>query len=167
MTPSRDAQLKKLAAEFGLDIAEHIRAVPRHEVAVEHGGQLFVSGQIPRVRGAVAVAGSVGADVSLEEGCRAARICVVRALIVARQSLGSLDRVAKVLRMNVYVHSAANFTEQSEVADAASEILYTLLEPHGGHTRTAVGVHQLPKNASVELDLLVALGEAEAGPSTF
>ena len=167
MTMARDAMLKRLAAEFGLDFTDEIRAVPKYEVAIEHDGQLFISGQIPRVRGALAVAGKLGADASLEEGRRAARICIVRALVIVRQTVGSLDRVKKLLRLNVYVQSAPNFTEQSEVADAASEILYALFEPAGGHTRTAVGVVQLPKNAAVELDLLLALGAPESTNSTF
>lgn len=167
MTTARDALFKKLANEFGVDHTEEVKAVPRYEVAVEHDGELYVSGMIPRVRGAVAVTGSVGADVSLEEGRHAARLCVVRALAVIRQTAGTLDRVQRILRMTVYVKSAANFTEQSEVADAASDILYTVFQPSGGHTRTSVGVLQLPKNAAVEIDMIVALGEREAGTSTF
>ncbi len=164
---TRDARLKKLAADLGLEVGEEIRALPHYEMAIEHGGHLFVSGQIPRIRGAVAVTGRVGAEVSLEEGRRAARICVVRALVVARQSLRSLHRVAVVLRMNVYVQSAPHFTEHSEVANAASEILDALFAPEGGHTRTTVGVYQLPQNAAVEIDLQLALHEGEPGPSTF
>ncbi|WP_295641114.1 RidA family protein [uncultured Methylibium sp.] len=167
MTTARDALFKKLAAELGIDHAEEVKAVPRYEVAVEHEGELYVSGMIPRVRGAVAVTGSVGADVSLEEGRHAARLCVLRALAVVRQTVGTLDRVKRILRMTVYVKSAANFTEQSEVADAASDILYTVFQPSGGHTRTSIGVLQLPKNAAVEIDMIVALGEREAGTSTF
>ena len=82
---------------------------------------------------------------------------IVRSLAIVRQALGSLDRVKRVLRVTVYVQSAADFTQQSEVADAASEILYTVLSPAGGHTRTSVGVYQLPKNGSVEIDMVVAI----------
>lgn len=167
MSTARDALFKKLAAELGIDHTEEVKAVPRYEVAIEHDGELYISGQIPRVRGAVAVTGSVGADVSLEEGRHAARLCVLRALAVIRQTVGTLDRVKKILRMTVYVKSAPHFVEQSEVADAASDILYTVFQPSGGHTRTSVGVFQLPKNAAVEIDMIVALGEREAGTSTF
>lgn len=167
MSVNRDIALKKLAAAMGVDINDTIHATPRYQVTVEHDGILYVSGQIPRVRGAVAVAGAVGADVSLEEGRRAARLCVVRALAAVRQAAGSLDRVERVLRMTVHVRSAANFTEHSEVADAASDIVYELFDNDGGHARTTVGVYQLPKNAAVEIDLTVALGERDAGGSTF
>jgi enamine deaminase RidA (YjgF/YER057c/UK114 family) len=59
--------------------------------------------------------------------------------------------------MTVYTQSAADFTQQSEVADAASELLHAVLGEPGRHTRTSVGVFQLPKNASVELDLLASV----------
>jgi len=82
----------------------------------------------------------------------------LRALAGLRQSLGGdLGRVRKILRMTVYVQSAADFTQQSEVADAASDILYAVFAPDGGHSRTSVGVYQLPKNAAVEIDMVAAL----------
>lgn len=168
MSSASDALFKKLAADLGVDLGEEIRAVPHYEVSVEHDDMLYISGQIPRIRGAIAVAGRVGADVSLDEARHAARICAVKALAIARQACGGdLSRVRRILRMSVYVHSAPNFTEHSEVADAASDILYTVFQPGGGHTRTTVGVYQLPKNAAVEIDMIVALGDREAGSSTF
>ena len=78
----------------------------------------------------------------------------MRALALLAQSLGSLDRVQSILRISVYVQSAQDFTQQSEVADGASEVLYAVLGQSGVHTRTSVGVYQLPKNAAVELDLI-------------
>ena len=167
MTSHRDSQLKKLAADVGLDLAERIVAVPRYQVAVEHAGQLHLAGQIPKLRDAVAVQGRVGADVSLEEARRAARLCMLRALIAARQAVGTLDRVLRPLRLNVFIQCTPGFVEHSEVADAASDLLYTLFEAEGGHTRTSVGAHSLPKNAAVELDLLLALRDPEPGLSTF
>jgi enamine deaminase RidA (YjgF/YER057c/UK114 family) len=81
----------------------------------------------------------------------------MRALALLRQSLGSLDKVDKILRVSVFVQSAQDFTQQSEVADSASEVLYAVLGDTGVHTRTSVGVYQLPKNAAVELDLIAAV----------
>ena len=87
----------------------------------------------------------------------AAKVCAMRALALLRQTLGSLERVKHVLRITVYVQSAQDFTQQSEVADGASEILYAVLGQAGVHTRTSVGVFQLPKNAAVEIDLIAAI----------
>ena len=82
----------------------------------------------------------------------------MRALALLRQSLGTLDAISQLLRLTVYVQSAADFTQHSEVADAASDVLHTVLGDAGRHTRTTVGVYQLPKNAAVELDLIAAVG---------
>lgn len=157
MTASRSDRFEELLGRVGISFESEIRGGANYEVAVENDGQLFVSGMIPRVRGEIAVTGRVGEATSLENARRAAQVCILRGIAVLKQSLGSLDRVKKILRVNVYVHSAADFTQQSEVADAASDILYAVFAPDGGHTRTSVGVCQLPKNASVEIDLLVAV----------
>lgn len=167
MTSHRDTLLKKLAAEAGLDLAEPIVAVPRYQVAVEHAGQLHLAGQLPKLRDAIAVQGRVGAEVSLEEARRAARLCMLRALVAARHAVGTLDRVLRPLRLNVHVQCTPGFFEHSEVADAASDMLYILFENEGGHTRTSAGAYSLPKNAAVELDLLLALRDPEPGLSTF
>jgi enamine deaminase RidA (YjgF/YER057c/UK114 family) len=74
-----------------------------------------------------------------------------------RQALGSLNRIERMLRLGVFVHSSADFTRQSEVADAASDLLHEVFGSCGGHARTAVGVCQLPKNAAVEIELTVAI----------
>ena len=103
------------------------------------------------------VTGRAGEDVTLAQAQYAARVCAMRALSLLRQELGSLDAVQQVLRINVYVQSAADFTLQSEVADAASGVLFEVLGAAGRHTRTSVGVYQLPKNATVELDLVATV----------
>jgi enamine deaminase RidA (YjgF/YER057c/UK114 family) len=81
----------------------------------------------------------------------------MRALALLQRSLGSLDHVKAILSISVFVQSAQHFTEQSEVADGASEVLFKVLGPAGAHTRTSVGVFQLPKNATVELSLVASV----------
>ena len=141
----------------GVAFEADVQPGANYDVAVEHEGQLWISGQVPRLQGTIAVTGALGDTVALADGRRAAAICVLRALAIAQQRLGSLARVAKVLRMTVYVHSAASFTQQSEDGDGASEIVYEVFAPHGAHTRTSIGVAQLPKGAAVEIDLVLAL----------
>jgi enamine deaminase RidA (YjgF/YER057c/UK114 family) len=121
---------------------------------------VYVSGQVPRVGSTVVVTGRAGADVSLEQAQLGAKVCAMRALALLRQNLGSLDRIKQVMRVTVYTQSATDFTQQSEVADAASEVLHTVLGAAGIHTRTSVGVAQLPKNATVEVDLIAAVTPA-------
>jgi enamine deaminase RidA (YjgF/YER057c/UK114 family) len=157
MTPTSDVEdrLRALGFELPTDVAP----AANYELSVQSKGLLFVSGQLPRVGNSVAVTGSVGIDVSLEEARHGARLCVLRSLAVVKQGLGSLDLVERIVRLVVYVQSGAGFVQQSDVADAASDLLYAVFGQRGGHARTAVGVFQLPRNASVELEMTVAVDE--------
>jgi enamine deaminase RidA (YjgF/YER057c/UK114 family) len=157
MADSRDSRFAAVEAQLQYDFSGEIKIGGNYTAVVQHGGQVFVSGQVPRVGDQVVVTGRVGADVSLTQGQLAAKVCAMRALVLLRQSLGSLDRVTRVLRVTVFIQSAEGFTQQSEVADAASEVLQFVLGDAGQATRTSVGVYQLPKNAAVELDLIAAV----------
>lgn len=156
MNDSREARFNQIAASLGYSFDGDIKIGGNYVPVVRHGDQIYVSGQIPRVGNAIVVTGRVGTDVTLSQAQTAAKVCAMRALALLRQSLGSLDQVKKILQISVYVQSAQDFTQQSEVADGASEVLYAVLASAGMHTRTSVGVYQLPKNASVEIDLIAA-----------
>lgn len=153
-THDRDAELAAASAELGFDPAAALQIGGRYTSLVRDGRTLYLSGQIPRIGDQVAVTGVVGAEVSLERAQRAAAICVLRALALLHQELGSLARLQAVLRLTVYVHCTPDFTHHSEVADGASDLLWRVLGAGGAHTRTSVGVLQLPKNAAVEIDLI-------------
>ena len=161
MTPqpqdSREARFAAAAAELGADFSGPLKFGGDYLPAVRHGELVFVSGQIPRVGDAVVVTGRAGAETPLPEARRAAAICAMRALAVLRQALGSLERVAQLLRITVYVQSAEDFTQQSEVADGASALLRAVPGPAGGRARSSVGVFRLPKDATVELHLVAAV----------
>jgi enamine deaminase RidA (YjgF/YER057c/UK114 family) len=111
---------------------------------------------VPRVGDAVVATGRAGAEATLEQARLGARVCALRALALLRESLGGLERIERILQMGVHVQSAPGFFLQSEVADAASDVLHQVLGPSGGHARTSVGVCQLPKNAVVEIDMVAS-----------
>ena len=154
---TRDAQFLNAAASLGYSFDGEIKIGGNYVPVVRDGNQIYVSGQIPRVGDQVIVVGRAGADASLAQAQLAAKICAMRALALLKNSLGSLEKVKSVLRVNVYVQSSDFFTQQSEVADAASELLFSILGQAGAHTRTSVGVFQLPKNATVEFDLVASV----------
>ena len=153
----RVQKFERAAQALGYDFGGEIRIGGHYVSLIQHGDVVEVSGQIPRVGSEVVVAGRVGADVDLAQAQSAAKICLMRALALLNRHLSGLEAVAQILRLNVYVQSAADFTQQSEVADGASDLLYEIFGEAGVHTRTSVGVYQLPKNAAVELDLRVAV----------
>jgi enamine deaminase RidA (YjgF/YER057c/UK114 family) len=120
----------------------------------------YLSGQLPREGDRVVVSGMVGRDVSLERAREGVIVSLLRGLAALKAELGSLDRIQRILKLNVYVQSAPDFVEQSAVADAGSDLIFKLFGELGGHARTAIGVSQLPKNAAVELDLVAAIRAA-------
>ena len=157
MEISRLDTARQLAEKHGMDIHAPLVIGGNYVSAVEHQGVVYVSGQVPRIGTSVIATGRVGEVVSLQQAQAAAEVCALRVLAILEQQFG-LHRIAKVLRINVFTQSAADFTQQSEVADAASNLLAAVLGGDSGpHARTSVGVYQLPKNAAVELDATVAL----------
>jgi enamine deaminase RidA (YjgF/YER057c/UK114 family) len=121
-------------------------------------GLAHVSGQVPMIDGEVQWSGHLGAEVSLEEGVEAARRCAIQALSALRGSVGSLDEVAGIVQVSVFVSSAAGFTQQPTVANGASDLFVEVFGPDAGsHARYAVGVPELPLNACVEVALIAEL----------
>lgn len=155
----RDASFSAAAAELGYSFDDEIKIGGNYVPLVQEGPVIYVSGQIPRVGDSVVVTGRAGSSVTLAQAQLAAKVCVMRALALLQRSLGSLERIRSIARITVYVQCAEDFTHHSEVADGASELLHAILGKAGAHTRTSVGAYQLPKNATVELDL-IAVAEA-------
>lgn len=153
----RDTAFTQAATALGYTFDGEIKIGGNYVPLVRDGAHVYISGQIPRVQDTVVVTGRAGTEVPLAQAQLAAKLCVMRALALLQRSLGSLNAVRAILRITVYVQSAEGFTQQSEVADGASDLLYQVLGPAGAHTRTSVGVYQLPKNATVELDLVAAV----------
>lgn len=121
-----------------------------------HRGVAYVAGQLPKVDGEVRVKGKAGAAVSLETARGEARICILQGLACLKQALGSLDRIEQVLKVTGFVASAPGFNDQPKVLDAASDLLGEILGEAGRHARSAVGVAELPRDAAVEIELVVA-----------
>ncbi|VVD61241.1 L-PSP family endoribonuclease [Pandoraea capi] len=132
----------------------------RYATGTVHQGVAWISGQLPREGDRVLVAGKLGRDVSIEAGQEGARAAMIRALAALRDTVGSLTHIDRILRLNVYVNSTDEFSQQSAVADGASSLIYEIFGPErGAHARTSVGVAQLPRNACCELDIVVALSD--------
>ena len=146
---------KKLS-ELGIVLPAVVTPVFQYVPVTVHERLAFVSGQLPR-QGESLVAGKVGGDVDLEQGREAARLCILQALACLNQALGSLDRVERILKVTGFVASAPGFNLQPKVIDAASDLLVQVFGDVGRHARSAIGVAELPRNAAVEIELIVAL----------
>jgi enamine deaminase RidA (YjgF/YER057c/UK114 family) len=145
-------------AELGITLPEPAAPVAAYVPSVETRGLLHISGQLPFDEGQL-MTGRLGEDRDLEFGQRAARRCGIMLLAQMRAALGSLDRVERVVKLGVFVNSAAAFTDQPKVANGASELMEQTFGEIGRHARSAVGVPVLPLGAAVEIDAVVAVSE--------
>lgn len=143
--------------EAGLALPEPATPAFNYVAVAVHGGVAHVSGQMPKVDGEVRVTGKVGAAVDLETAREQARVCILQGLACLKAELGSLERVARVLKVNGYVASAPGFNAQPKVLDAASDLLVQVFGDAGRHARAAVGVAELPRDAAVEIEMTVAV----------
>lgn len=144
---------------LGLVLPAPPKPVATYVPAVQAGDLLFLSGMLPFREGKVLSEGKLGKDVTVEQGYDAARLALLNALAVARQHLGTLDRVTRIVRMVGYVASADGFTQQPAVINGASDLLVKIFNEAGRHARIAVGCAELPLNAPVEIELIVQVNE--------
>ena len=103
--------------------------------------------------------GRLGEGLTLEDGQRAAQACGLMVVAQLKKHLGDLSRVGRIVKLGVFVNSAADFTDQPKVANGASELMVALFGDAGKHARSAVGVPVLPLGAAVEVDAVVALAD--------
>ena len=151
--PSFDARV----AQLGLTLyGPHPPHDPLDAVVV-HGGVARTSGQLPRIDGQLTCIGTLGLDVTVEEGAEAARVCALNALSVLRDALGSLDRIERILTVTGFVACVPGFAQQPAVIDGASRVLFEIFGDSGRHTRSAIGVAALPRGGAVELEVTAAL----------
>lgn len=151
--------IEERLAELGIELPPAPRPVAAYIPVKVVGGLAFVAGQIPMADGVVDPAGAVGSDVTIEDANAAARRCVIQALAALQETLGSLDRVHGIAKVDVFVSSARGFTDQSNVANGASDLLVEVFGDEGRHARAAVGVAELPLGAAVEVALVAVVRE--------
>src|SRR5215475_10925576 len=125
--------------------------------ATVHNGVAYVSGQLPRRGEELLYSGKVGADVDLETAQEAAALCADLCISAIGQIAGGEDKIVQILKVAGYVASAPGFTQQSQVMNGASDRLIERLGERGRHTRTSVGVAELPRGAPIELEMIAAV----------
>lgn len=147
-------------AELGLELPKAAAPVAAYVPVVEQDGLLYVSGQLPFRDGQV-VTGRLGDDMDVAGGQDAAQRVALMLVAQIGQALGGdWSRVARVVKLGVFVNSAPSFTDQAKVANGASELFEALFGDAGRHARAAVGVAVLPLGAAVEADAIVAVKPA-------
>jgi enamine deaminase RidA (YjgF/YER057c/UK114 family) len=143
--------------QLGIELPEVVQPVATYVPAVRSGNLVYTAGQLPIQAGKLAATGKVGADVTVEQGKALARTCALNAL-AAIDSLVGIDAVTQVVKVVGFVASAPGFNGQPGVVNGASDLLAEVFGDRGAHARSAVGVYELPRDAPVEVELVVEVG---------
>lgn len=147
--------IEKKIKELGYILPEASKPLAAYIPALQTGDFVFTSGQVPISEGKLMYAGKVGSDLSIEEGQKAAIICALNGLSAIKGVIGDLNKIERIVKLTAFVNSATGFTDQPKVANGASEFLGKVFGEAGTHTRSAVGVSELPINAAVEIEMIV------------
>ena len=152
---SAEAQLKKL----GIRLPAPPEPFGTYAEAVQTGNLLFLTGMLPTEGRAAKFIGRVGAELDVEAGRKAAQLAALNALAVARQYLGSLDKVVRVVRLGVSLATSSDFREHPKVADGASDLLQDVFGREKNPCRLVYGVASLPLGAPVELEVIFEISD--------
>ena len=148
---SYEQKLKQL----GLELPAPPKPVANYVPVVRVGDLLFLSGVLPSRDGQLIMTGKLGQELSIEQGKEASKVAVLNGLSIIQSVVGSLDHVKQIVKMVGHIASAPGFTDQPQVLNGASDLLVAVFGEAGRHARVAVGAAELPRQAPVEIELIV------------
>jgi enamine deaminase RidA (YjgF/YER057c/UK114 family) len=144
-----ESRLKELNIQLPTPNAPVANYVPY----VVSGNLVFISGQVTMAPDGLKFVGKLGADMSLEDGKAAAKLCAINLLAQLKAACGGdLDRVRRCVRLGVFVNATPDFTQHPEVGNGASDLIVAALGDAGKHSRAATGAGSLPRGVAVEVD---------------
>ncbi len=150
--------LSARVSELGIVLPAPPRPLGAYIESAEGGNLLFLSGMLPVVNGKLAISGRLGENLSVEEGQEAARLAALNSLAVAKQHLGDLDRLKKLVKLTVLMVTTGQFVEHAAVGDGASNLFGQLFGPQAGHVRVVYGVQSMPLGAPVMVETVFEFG---------
>ena len=154
ITRSQPAGAELRLKELGIELPEPPEPFGTYVESVQTGNLLFLSGMLPTEGRGAKFIGRVGAELDVEAGRQAAHLAALNVLAVARQHLGSLDKVMRIVRLGVSVATAGDVRDQPKVAEAASELLQEVFGKDKSPCRLVYGVTSLPLGTPVELEII-------------
>jgi enamine deaminase RidA (YjgF/YER057c/UK114 family) len=152
--PGADQRLRDL----GIVLPRSPAPLGAYVEAVQSGNLLFLSGTLPVEAGVPKFLGHIGAELSVEDGRRATRLAALNALALAKEHLGSLDRVTRVVRLGISLATTSEFRDHPKVADAASELMVSVFGADKTSTRLVFGMASLPVGVCVVLESIFEVG---------
>ena len=140
---------------FNIDLPNAPDPVGAYVAFKISGNMLFISGQLPISKDGKMIKGKIGKDLNLEDGQKAAKLCVINILAQAKKAMnGDINKIKNCLKITGYVNSTENFVDQPKVINPASETLSNIFGDSGKHTRAAISSNALPLGAAVEIDAI-------------
>ena len=148
-------QILSKLKELNINIPEAPSPVGAYVAFKKVSNLLFISGQLPIGLDGKMIKGKIGKDLTLEDGQKASKLCVINILAqVKKATAGDLDKIKNCIKITGFVNSVDNFTDQPKVINPASETLTAVFGDNGKHTRAAVSTNSLPLGAAVEIDAI-------------
>jgi enamine deaminase RidA (YjgF/YER057c/UK114 family) len=145
--------VEKKLADLGIVLHPPSAPVANYVGFVRTGKLLVTSGQLCLdPEGQLTAKGKLGAEVSIEDGQKAARACAINLLVLLKAALGDLDKVGRVVRLGGFINCTPDFIDASKVMNGASDLMVTAFAEKGRHARTTIGVASLPLGAAVEVE---------------
>ena len=158
---SNSTSAEKRLKELGIELPAPPEPFGTYAEAVQTGNLLFLTGMLPTEGRAAKFVGRIGAELDVEAGRKAAHLAALNALAVAREHLGSLDKVTRIVRLGVSVATSGDVRDQPKVADAASELLQDVFGENKNPCRLVYGVASLPLGTPVELEVIFEVAREE------
>jgi enamine deaminase RidA (YjgF/YER057c/UK114 family) len=163
---SNSTGAEKRLKELGIELPAPPEPFGTYAEAVQTGNLLFLTGMLPTEGRAAKFVGRIGAELDVEGGRKAAHLAALNALAVAREHLGSLDKVTRIVRLGVLVATSGDVRDQPKVADAASDLLQSIFGKDKNPCRLVYGVASLPLGTPVELEVIFEVAGEESPSRT-
>lgn len=144
-------KIEQLLKEKGIELPEVPKPVANYVPAVRTGNLVFLSGHGPQKH---IPAGKVGKELTLEQGYEAARNTALCLISTLKNFLGDLDKVVRIVKLTGFVNCSEDFKDHPKVVNGASDLFVEIFGEKGKHSRSAVGMYQLPNNIPVEIELI-------------
>ncbi|MBI3590726.1 MAG: RidA family protein [Candidatus Melainabacteria bacterium] len=146
-----EAKLK----ELGLTLPQATKPLASYIPTLVVSDLLFTSGTLPIKDGKVVYLGKMGEkNNTIEIGYEASKLTTLNSLSAVKETLGSLSKIKRIVKVTGFVNSSAGFTDQPKVINGASDLLVSIFGESGKHVRSALGVAELPLNALVEIEFI-------------
>ena len=145
--------------ELNLQFPELTSPVANYVHAVRSGNLLFLAGKGPTLMDGTYITGTVGKDLTIEEGYAAARQTGIMQIAVLKNELGDLNKVKRIVKVLGMVNAGAGFTDHSKVMNGYSDLMVEVFGEKGKHARSSVGMSSLPFNIAVEVEMIVEVEE--------